>query len=140
MRYYNMWNFIALFPLSIIIYYAFIWVLNVFDFSWTYLTIEELHLTHLFYLCVFLCVILAFITDYFVTSFMFNFTPTPTDYLRNIVRSGKRIEDYKKKFDAIYNKIAKHYIEEDMKREEELERRREEMARLVARTQNHRSS
>ncbi len=135
MRYWSYWNFIALFPLSFIIYYAFIWVLNLFDFSYTYLTIVELHNTHLFYLCVFLCVIIAFITDLFVVGFMFNFAPTPTDYLRYVVRSGLDMGKHKARFNAIYDKIEKHYIQEDIQREGELDRKREEIARLVAASQ-----
>lgn len=110
MRYWCYWHFIALFPLSFIIYYAFIWVLNMFEFTYTYVTIVELHNTHLFYLCVFLCVTIAFISDLFVVSFMFNFTPTPTDYLRSIIRQGLNIDAHKKQFNAIYDKIEKYYI------------------------------
>jgi hypothetical protein len=61
--------------------------------------------------------------------------PTPVDFLRTVVLSGKNINNHKKQFDAIYNKIAQYYINEDIKREEELERRREELARLVARNE-----
>lgn len=85
MRFYSVWNFVAIFVLSLGIYYAFIWIANLVTISWTYMTIGELHLTHLYYLTVFLCAGFAFFTDYFVTSFKFNFLTTPTDFLRTIV-------------------------------------------------------
>ena len=58
---------------------------------------------------------------------------TPTDFLRSIVSSGRKIGDHVKEFDRIFAKIKTYYVNEDIKREDELEQRREEMARLLMR-------
>lgn len=85
MRYWSYWNFIALFPLSVMIYYAFMWIANIVTISHTYETVGEMHFSPHYYLTVFFCVGTCFIVDLSVTSFKFNFLTTPTDFLRTMV-------------------------------------------------------
>jgi len=65
MRYYTFWNFLAIFILSIGIYYAFVWTCNWVYISNTYASIVELHKSHLYYLTVGLCVVVCFVVDLF---------------------------------------------------------------------------
>lgn len=85
MRFYSVWNFVSIFLLSLSVYYAFMWIANLVSFSWTYLTIMELHLTPLYYLTVLLCAGACFVADLFITGYQFNFLTTPTDFLRSVV-------------------------------------------------------
>ena len=117
MRYWCQWNFIAIFLLSIAIYYAFVWIANLMSISKTYVTVLQLHNSPQFYLTVFLCVGTCFIVDLFITSFKFNFLTTPTDFLRTMVAQGKKINNHLKEFNSIFAKIKTFYVNEDIKRE-----------------------
>lgn len=84
-RYYTDWNLVAIFALSIFIYFAYMWITNWITASHTYLSIVQLHKTQIYYTTVLLCTGLSFVTDLFITSFNFNFRTTPTEFLRSIV-------------------------------------------------------
>ena len=114
MRYYSYWNFIAIFLLSVGIYYAFVWIANIVWFSNTYVTVYQMHSSPLFYLTVFLIVGTLFVVDLFVTSFRFNFMTTPTDFLRTMVSQKKNIQEHLKEFNSIYAKIKSFYVNEDI--------------------------
>lgn len=132
MRFYTYWNFLSIFVLSIGIYYAFVWICDYMYFSWTYATILEMHKTQLYYLTILLCVGLCFSVDLFITGFTFNFLTSPSDYLRTVVNRSESISLKTKEFHQIFSKIKTHYVVEDMKKEEQLEKRRDELAKLVA--------
>ena len=132
-RFYSFLNLFTIFVLSIFIYYAFLWICNEMTFSHTYATALELHITPHYYLTVLLCTGLCFIVDLFKTSFTFNFLTSPTDYLRMLVNQGKKELSQKeqKTFNEIYGEIKTKIVMEDMEKERELDRRREEITRLV---------
>jgi hypothetical protein len=102
-------------------------------FSKTYVTALELHITPHYYLTCFLCTGFCFIVDLFKTGFIFNFATSPANYLRSKISQGKRElnPQERKEFDKIHSKIVTKIVEEDMARERELDRRREELTRLV---------
>ena len=88
MRYFTGYNFLAIFILSMGIYYAFVWACNYLPLSNTYGTILEMHLSPLYYLTIGLCVMLCFAIDLFYRSFYFNILTTPSDFLRLVVSKG----------------------------------------------------
>jgi len=132
MRYFTKYNFIAIFILSIFIYYAFVWACNYFTASKTYATILEMHYSPLYYLTIGLCVMLCFSIDLFYRGFHFNILTTPSDFLRFIKSRNLNLQDHLKQFNEIYAEIKTKYVEEGIKREIELEVRREELARVLA--------
>jgi hypothetical protein len=109
----------------VLIYYAFVWICNYVYISKTYATVIEMHKSPQFYLTIFLCVGFCFMVDLFITSYKFNFFTTPTDFLRTIVAQKKKITDHTREFEQIFAKIRTYYVSEDIKREQELEVRRE---------------
>lgn len=135
MRYFCFMNILALVPLSVLIYYAFVWAASYVPISNTYATVVELHKSPLFYLTVFLIVGFCYVVDLFMVSFKFNFLTNPTDFLRTINSQGKKIDQHQREFQQIHQAIQSHYINEDIKREAELEQRRERIAALLLQTQ-----
>ena len=73
--------------------------------------------------------------DLLVRAYEFNITTSPADFLRALVQrrdlSAEGLQRKLRKFGEIYAKIKSYYVAEDIKHEEQLERRREELARLV---------
>ena len=69
--------------------------------------------------------------DLFQSGFIFNFLPSPPNYLRETVSCKLPLEDRIYEFESIYREIKGKYIDEDLKREEELEKRREQLAKLL---------
>jgi len=133
MRYFTKYNFIAIFLLSICIYYAFVWACNYFTASNTYATILVMHHSPLYYLTIGLCVMLCFSIDLFYRGVYFNILTSPSDFLRSIVKSNNLdFKEHMKRFNEIYAEIKTKYVEEGIKREMELEARREELARVLA--------
>lgn len=65
MRHFTRANWVAILVLSIGIYYAFMWVCNYLEVSWTFATILEMHLSQLYYLTIGMCVMLCFAVDLF---------------------------------------------------------------------------
>jgi hypothetical protein len=57
---------------------------------------------------------------------------TPSDFLRFIKSRNLNLQDHLKQFNEIYAEIKTKYVEEGIKREIELEVRREELARVLA--------
>ena len=131
-RHFSYWNFLALVPLSVLIYYAFIWVLQLFPQDPTYETMVEIHMSPLYYLAILLMVAIAYFSDQFVVTMLFNVFPSPTDFLRGLVRQGEDPARHRSAFEKLYAKIQQYYLEEGFKREAFLERRREYLARMVA--------
>ena len=72
-RFFTVWSFIAIFLLSMGVYYAFMWACNWVSISNTHATILQLHSTLLYYLTILLCVGLCFSVDLFHRAFIFNF-------------------------------------------------------------------
>ena len=91
----------------------------------------------LYYLTIGLCVMLCFAIDLFYRSFHFNILTTPSDFLRLVVSKGLDMREHMKTFEEIYDAIKTRYVEEGIKKEMELEVRREELARALA-FQQHR--
>ena len=132
MRYFTKYNFLAIFILSMGIYYAFVWLCNYLPLSNTYGTILEMHLSPLYYLTIGLCVMLCFAIDLFYRSVHFNILTTPSDFLRLVVSKGLDMQAHMKTFEEIYAAIKTKYVEEGIKKELELEVRREELAKALA--------
>ena len=127
-----MYNFVSYFVLSLDVYIVYMWVTNYMSFSKTYASIVPLHQSYLYYLTVLLCVGLCFFVDYFISAIQFNLFPTPSDFLRTVVKMGYRMEDNEDKFYSIFAKIKTHYVTKSIHREQKLEKRREELALMVA--------
>lgn len=105
MRYFTTANFVAIFGLSLGIYYAFMWVLGDMTFSSTYASITLINESPQYFLTIFLCVGITFAVDIFLKVIEFEWFTTPSDFLRKIVSRKLRIEDHKEEFNAIYAKI-----------------------------------
>jgi hypothetical protein len=133
MRYYTIVNFIAIFVLSLGIYYAFMWIVNGLTFSKTYASITLIHESPLYFLTIFLCVGLTFVVDLFLKGIEFNMTTSPSDFLRKVVSRKEDIQLKEDEFNHIYGKIRTQIVKEDMAREQELERRRELLAQYLER-------
>jgi hypothetical protein len=131
MRYFTNQNFGTILFLSVGVYYAFMWVCNILEISWTFATILEMHMSHLYYLTLGLCIGLCFVVDLFIRAFEFNLMTTPSDLLRELASTKAPFETVRARFDAIYQVIQKQIIKESLQRENELEKRREELARLL---------
>lgn len=69
MRYYSNGNLIAIFLLSLTVYYAFIWIANLVSVTYTYQTMIPLHRSPHYFLTVFLCSGTCFIVELFITGF-----------------------------------------------------------------------
>lgn len=131
MRTFTWWNFTAIAILSLGIYYAFVWACNFLEFSNTFATIMEMHRSPLYYLTIGLCVMLCFSVDLFLRGLFFNVLVSPSDFLRNIVSEKLSLQAALPIFEKIYAKIKTQYVEESIRHESELEKRREELERLV---------
>ena len=68
------------------------WVMNYLTLSNTYATIVMLHQSPICYLIVLFCVSLAFVFDFFIASAKFNLNQSPSDYLREQVKSKTRLD------------------------------------------------
>lgn len=132
-RYYTVFNFIAIFALSLGIYYAFMWVAGNMTFFKTYASIAQIHDTPLYFLTIFLCVGLTFSVDLFLTGIKYNIYTSPSDFLRTIVSRKLKVEDHEEEFNAIYSEIRTKIVKEDVQQEIELEQRREQMAAYLER-------
>lgn len=130
-RFYTIFNFIAIFLFSLCIYFAYIWITNILSFSHTIYTINILHQSPLFYLTVFFCVGTTFAFDLFFTGLKFNLYTSPTDFLRKIVSRKLNLEDYKEEFDKLFKELKTEFVTNDLNREQDLERRRELLAQEV---------
>jgi hypothetical protein len=58
--------------------------------------------------------------------------PSPSDFLRTVVTMGYRMEDNEERFYSIFAKIKTHYVTKSIEKERALEKRREEIALMVA--------
>jgi hypothetical protein len=85
----------------------------------------------IYYLVVFWCVGFAFMIDLFIAGYRFNIITSPSDFLRYIVSNKLDIHQNLEKFNEIYGKIKTYYVGEDMKKERELEEKRDRMALLM---------
>ena len=139
-RYYTFWNFLAIFILSFGIYYAYMWIANWLTFDKTYASIIEMHKSPLFYLTIGLCCILCFSVDLFLNSFKFNFFPSPSDFLRDLIKNKLKLEDHIHEFEHIFARIKTYYIKQDIKREVQLDKRREEIAKMVEKAKGNNAS
>ncbi len=95
----------------------------------------ETFLSPNFYLTVLLCTGLCYTVDVFIISFQFNFCTSPADLLRQAFSNKVNLDTIRPKFDKIYSKIQKYYTKQDLKREEFLDKRRDEKAALLLRKQ-----
>lgn len=91
----------------------------------------EMHRSPLYYLTIGLCVMLCFSVDLFLRGFFFNVLVSPSDFLRNIVSEKLSLQAALPIFEKIYAKIKTQYVEESIRHESELEKRREEIERLM---------
>lgn len=114
------------------VYIAYMWVTNYMSFSKTYASIVPLHESYLYYLTILICVGLCIAVDYFISALQFNLFPSPSDFLRTIVKLGYRMEDNEEQFYSIFAKIKTKYVTKSIKREQALEKRREQIALMVA--------
>jgi hypothetical protein len=74
----------------------------------------------------------CFGVDLFIRAVYFNILTTPSDFLRKAVNKKVPVKDIVKRFDEIYAKIKTYYVREDVEKEKANEKKREQLARLVA--------
>ena len=67
---------------------------------------------------------LCFSIDLFIEGFRFNFRTSPADLLRKLVSEKGDIDSHLKEFELIYKNVKQEGLEEDLKREQVLDRRR----------------
>ena len=91
-----------------------------------------MHKSSLYYLTVGVTTFVCFGVDLFIRAIYFNILTSPSDYLREVVNRKLPVKDIIKRFDEIYAKIKTYYVREDVEKEKANEKRREELARLVA--------
>jgi hypothetical protein len=91
-----------------------------------------MHLSCLYYLTVGVTTFVCFGVDLFIRSVYFNILTTPSDFLREAVNNKVPVKDIVRRFDEIYAKIKTYYVREDVEKEKANEKKREQLARLVA--------
>jgi len=131
-RYYTVFNLLAIVLLSLGVYIGYQWFSNFMTYSYTYAIMDIVYSSPLYWFTVIVCVGAASLVDFFITSYNFNFRTTPSDYLRQIVKAGESYEENQDEFKRIYKERRDHYLRKDMKREEMLEQKREELAKLAS--------
>ena len=125
-RWFNWMNFLCIFVLSILLYYSYTWVSNYLSYSKTYVTSVVMHQSPIFYLNVLFSVGTCFILDMFVETIKVNLLGRPSAYVRKLVANkGEIIYDRQIQFQKLLFKYEKKFVEEDLKREHYIKRKRE---------------
>lgn len=136
MRYFVWQSFLAILVLSLGIYYAFMWVCNYLASTNTYGTIPEIHLGANYYLTIGVCVVACYSVDLLFTALKFNVWTSPPDFLRALVQkrdlTAEEMQREIAEFERLAAETKTHYLGLDIKREEQLEKRREQLAKLVS--------
>jgi len=136
MRYFVWQSFLAIIVLSFGIYYAFMWTCNYLSSTNTFATIPVIHMGANYYLTIGICVVACYSVDLLVTGLRFNVWTSPPDFLRALVQkkglSAEEMQEELIKFEKLAAETKTHYLGKDIKREGQLEKRREELARLVS--------
>lgn len=124
-RLFNIFHFIAIFGLSLILYYAYLWFSNYMEYSNTYLTAVQLHESALFYLVIFFCTATVAFTDLVWVTTQVNLLQDPAEYMRIVVNNYKKIpEGFEEKYDRLYARKEKQFIKDEIKREKYIYKRR----------------
>ncbi len=118
-------NLVSIFFLSLGIYFIYVWASNYTGFSLTYMSIPTIWSSAHFYLTVIVCVTFCYIIDMFITSFQFEITAGPGDFLRKLIANGKSINTHAEEFQNIYGKIKTRYVDVDIEREVKVEEKRD---------------
>ena len=130
-RFYTFFNIFSIVILSVGVYFLCIWVTNYMIFSNTYLSMEFLWGSPVFYLTVFLLAFGCYVFDYFLSSYTFNIETSPPDFLRIHRKSKGNAPNFKAEFEKISSDLKTYYLNRDIEREAVLESRRELLAKLA---------
>ena len=125
-RLFNIFNFIAIFLLSLALYYGYSWVSNYLNFSKTLLTSEQLHESPIFYLTIFLCCGTVLIFELLIETVRVNLMGGPAEYARKEINWNKIIPYY---FDKEFTRLLKikelGFVHQDIRKEKWIVKRRE---------------
>lgn len=114
----NLFNFIGVTCFSLLLYYAYNWGSNYISISKTYLTSEQLHVSPIFYLTIFLCSVLILVLDLFYESILVNLMQSPSQFMRKAVNDNKQLpEGWEQEFDRLQQKKEMKYTISDLKHE-----------------------
>lgn len=140
-RWLNFFNLLAIFVLSILLYYAYTWVANYMTYSYTYHTSVILHSTPLFYLSVLLCVGVAVGVDLFIETVKVNLLGRPTTFIRKEINDNGSVSEQKElHFLELVKRKERLFVKNDIAREGVLRNKREKrtnkmQARIEAKRQ-----
>lgn len=118
-------NLVSIFFLSVGIYFIYVWASNYTGFSLTYMSIPTIWGSGHFYLTVLVCVVFCYIIDLFITSWQFEITTGPGDFLRKLIAGKKKIAKHSDEFQNIYGVIKTRYVAVDIEREVKVEEKRD---------------
>lgn len=136
-RLFNVINFIAIFLLSLGLYYGYSWVSNYLNFSKTLLTSEELHESPIFYLTVFMCSGTVLIFELFVETIRVNLRGSPTQLARKEVNSGRISVWFEQEFERLRRIREIGFVKQDIKKEKWIVKKRERrMKKMEERIKN----
>lgn len=124
-RWMNFLNLLAIFGLSILLFYAYLWISNYMSYSYTYMTAQQLHSSPLFYLSVFLCVVVCLVIDLFIETIRINLLGRPTAYVRKQVNTNGNLRVDDETFQRFVLNKDKKFMKKDLRREAQLRQRRE---------------
>lgn len=125
-RWLNVLNLIAIFLLSMGLYYLYHWVANFMTYSKTYMTSQVLHESPLFYLSILLNVGICLLIDLAIETVRVNLLGRPTAFARIEVNNHGAIRDetYNHFMYLVRNKDKK-YMHKDIQREKYIQQQRD---------------
>jgi steroid 5-alpha reductase family enzyme len=122
----NILNLLAIFLMSLGLYYSYKWVAHSMNYNYTYMTIAALHSSPLYYLSIFLCTTIAYCIDICIETIKVNMLGRPSQYIRRIVNSYKDLpERYSEEYSTLCSNLQDKFIEKDNRREKYLAPKRE---------------
>ena len=125
-RLFNLINIFAIIALSLLLYYGYSWISNYMNFSKTLLTSEELHVSPIFYLTIFMCCGSILVFELIIETIRVNMMGSPIQFARKVINSFKEIPDwFEDKFNILFEKSERNFIHQDIIKEKSNEKRRE---------------
>ena len=125
-RLFNIINFIAIFLLSLSLYYGYSWISNYMNFSKTLLTSEELHESPIFYLTIFLCSGTVLVFELFVETIRVNLMGSPAELTRKEINSGSGVSIwFEKQFARLLKNKEIGFVKQDIRKEKWIVKKRE---------------
>ena len=117
-RLFNIFHFICIIFLSLLLYYGYNWLSNYFSFSKTYLTSVQLHTSPQFYLTIFLCAGFILVCELFIETIFVNLWGSPSEYMRKVVNDYKHLPpDFEEEFNRLMLRKEEQFVRDDLQRE-----------------------